>query len=139
MDIVGQEKFQSLNELYNRKADCCLLVYSIDERKSFEECRNYFNEKIIEKCKKNIKIILLGNKSDLEDRREIPSEEAAAFALKNDYIFMETSCLKNTNVSDAFETLIELTNIELKKNSNNKSCLLKPKKTNRTTKCCLIY
>jgi hypothetical protein len=33
---------------------------------------------------------------------------------------METSCLKNTNVSDAFETLIELTNREMMKNKNNK-------------------
>ena len=61
--------------------------------------------------------MLLGNKTDLEDQRKVPSEQGAAIALENDYIFMETSCLKNTNVSNAFETLIELTNIEAKKNN----------------------
>ena len=74
-----------------------------------------------EKCKKNIKVILLGNKTDLEGegKREVKSKEGADLAEKNDYIFMETSCLKNTNVADAFETLIEDTNIEAKKHGNN--------------------
>ena len=61
----------------------------------------------------------MGNKTDLEDKREVKPEEGAAFALENDYIFMETSCLKNENVANAFETLIEITNIESKKNINN--------------------
>ena len=61
----------------------------------------------------------MGNKTDLEDKREVKPEEGAAFALENNYIFMETSCLRNQNVPDAFETLIEITNIESKKNINN--------------------
>ena len=89
LDTAGQEKYKSLNEQYYKKADCCLLVYDITNRISFEECKNYYNEGIIEKCKKNIKVILLGNKADLEDQRQVQSEEAAGFALENDYIFME--------------------------------------------------
>ena len=69
----------------------------------------------MEKCKKDIKVILLGNKTDLEDQRQVKPEEGAGFALECDYIFIETSCLKNKNVSDAFDTLIEITNIEAKK------------------------
>ena len=59
------------------------------------------------------------NKKDLEDKREVKPEEDVSFALENNYIFMETSCLRNQNVVDAFETLIEITNIESKKNINN--------------------
>ena len=131
LDTAGQEKYKALNENYYKKADCCLLVYDITNRKSFEECKTYYNEGIMEKCKKNIKVILLGNKADLEDQRKVSSEEAAGFALENDYIFMETSCLKGTNVSDAFETLIELTNIEAKKNNidlRKKGTMLKKEK-----------
>ena len=117
-DTAGQEVFRSLNEIYYKKADCCLLVYDITNRYSFDECKDYYNKNLLEKCKKNIKVILLGNKTDLEDKRVISSEEGAAFALENNYIFMETSCLKNTNVSSAFETLIEMTNIEAKKYKN---------------------
>lgn len=52
--------------------------------------------------------------------RVVLSEEGAKVALKNNYIFMETSCKKNRNVADAFQTLIETTNIEAKKNNSNK-------------------
>ena len=118
LDTAGSEKYRSLASSYYRKADCCLLVYDITERNSFDEIKDYFNEQVQEQCKKKIPVILLGNKTDLEENRAIPSEEAAKFCLENDYIFMETTCLKNTNVSDAFETLIELTNIEAKKNKD---------------------
>ena len=120
-DTSGQEQYRSLTENYYKKADCCLLVYDISNKKSFLELKNYYIGKMKEKCKKNIKVILLGNKTDLEGegKREVKSKEGADLAEKNDYIFMETSCLKNTNVADAFETLIEDTNIEAKKHGNN--------------------
>ena len=128
MDTAGEEKFRSINASYYRKADCCLLVYDISNRKSFEEIKNYYNQNIKEQCKKNIKIILLGNKTDLEDNREVPPEEGAQFALENDYVFMETSCLKNTNVANAFETLIELTRREIKRNYVKEEKLIISKK-----------
>ena len=56
MDTAGQERFKAINTSYYRKADCCLLVYDITNRKSFEEIENYFNEKIKEKCKKIFKL-----------------------------------------------------------------------------------
>ena len=116
LDTTGQEKFDALSESYYKKADCCLLVYDITNRASFDKCKNYYNPKLRELCKNDIKVILLGNKTDLEDQREVPPEEGAGFALECNYIFIETSCLKNKNVANAFETLIEITNIEAKKN-----------------------
>ena len=137
IDTAGQEKYKSLNEQYYKKADGCLLVYDIANRESFEECKNYYIKNIIERCKKNAKIILLGNKTDLEDQRVVSSEEGANLALKNDYIFLETSCLKNTNVSNAFETLIEMTNIEIKASKKEPSIILKKKKRKKSKKeCC---
>ena len=120
MDTAGEEQFRAITTNYYRKADCCLLVYDITNKRSFEEIKNYFNYNIKEKCKKGIRVIVLGNKTDLEEKREVPSEEGATFCLQNDYIFMETSCLKNRNVADAFETLIEMTHIEAMKNKLNK-------------------
>ena len=116
MDTNGQERYRSLNLGYYRKADCCLLIYDIADYKSFNECKNYYNEQLMKNCKKDIEVILLGNKSDLKEKRKVLPEEAAGFALENNYIFMETSCVKNENVASAFEALIELTNIEIKKN-----------------------
>ena len=133
MDTAGEEAFRAITTAYYQRADCCLLVYDITRKSSFEEIKNYYNEQIKEKCKKDSKIILLGNKTDLEDQREVSSEEGAGFALLNNYIFMETSCLKNTNVANAFETLIELTNIEASKNKNN-SMKIEMKKSFRLKK-----
>ena len=114
LDTAGQEKFRSINERYYKQADGCILVYDITKRSSFDEIKGYFCEQIEEKCKKDIKIILLGNKTDLEEEREVPPEEGANFAAENGYMFMETSCLKNKYVADCFETLIEIVGREAK-------------------------
>ena len=116
IDTAGQEKFRALSKNYYKKADCCLLVYDISKKQSFEECKDFYNKNIKDKCQTDIQVIVLGNKSDLEDKREVSSEEGAKFSEENNYLFIETSCLKNTNVADAFDTLIEITNIEAKKN-----------------------
>ena len=133
MDTSGQERYKSLNENYYKKADACLLVYDITEMKSFEECK-YYSEQMKQRCKKGIKTILLGNKTDLEDKRKVPSSDGAEFSQKNNYIFMETSCLKNTNVADAFQTLIELTNRENIINTKNDNFNITKKSFNSKNK-----
>ena len=107
-DTGGQEKFRALGHQYYRGANGCLLVYDITNRNSFDEIKGYFCEQIEEKCKKDIKIILLGNKTDLEENRKVSSEEGANFAIEKGYTFLETSCYERRNVADSFETLIEL-------------------------------
>ena len=117
IDTAGQERYKALSASHYRKADCCLLVYDISNKESFDEIKNYYIGKIKDYCKENIQIVLLGNKTDLEKNRQIPSEEGAKLALENDFIFMESSCFKNENVANAFETLIEITNIEKQKSN----------------------
>ena len=82
MDTDGQEAYRAINASYCKKADCCLLVYDISNRQSFEECKNYYNEMIKEKCPNNVKVIVLGNKTDLEDKREVPLSEGSYLVLK---------------------------------------------------------
>ena len=121
VDTAGQERYRSLNKSYYNRADGCLLVYDITSKDSFKELENYFLNDINDLCKKNIKIILLGNKTDLEEQRQIPIEEGENFASSNEFMFMETSCLLNRNVADSFETLIELTYFDnIKNNKGNK-------------------
>ena len=86
-----------------------MLVYDITHRESFEEIKGYFYEQIKERCKENIKVIVLGNKTDLEEERKVSCEEGSNFASEKGFMFLETSCLKNSYVADSFETLIELT------------------------------
>ena len=114
-DTCGQERYKAINQSYYRKADAALLVYDISEKKSFDVIRDYYCPKIKQFCKKDIPIILLGNKTDKEQLRQIKTEEGIELALKEKYKFKETSCLKNENVADAFEALIEMWNIENQK------------------------
>ena len=126
LDTAGQEIYNSINENYYKDADGCLLVYDITNIDSFERIKDYYIQKIKDKCKKNIKIVLLGNKADKNDERKVSDKDGRDLALKNNYIFMESSCKDNYNVSDAFTALVEMTNIDMKKNNlkvNNDSII----------------
>ena len=116
-DTCGQEKFNAINESYYKKADAVLLVYDITNQESFEKIKDYYCPNIKQFCKKDIPIILLGNKTDKEELRTIKTEEGIDLALQEHYKFKETSCLKNENVADAFEALIEMWNIENQKSN----------------------
>ena len=64
-----------------------------------------------------MKVILIGNKVDLKEQRLVSQEEGAKFAEENNYYFKETSCEKNFNVADAFETIIIMTHNDMIKNN----------------------
>ena len=108
-DTAGQEKLKALSNQYYKKADGILLVYDITNQDSFDEIKNYYSKQIKDRCKFGVKVLLLGNKTDLEEQRQIEPEVGAEYAAERGYMFMETSCFTNTNVADCFETLIELT------------------------------
>ena len=90
-----------------------MLVYDITDSESFEECKNYYKKQISNICKKDIKVILVGNKADLKKNRKVLSEEGAKFAKENNYYFKETSCENNFNVAEVFETIIIMTNNDM--------------------------
>ena len=113
LDTGGQEQFRALNKIYYKRADCCVLVYDITNSESFEECKNFYKNEIKNHCKKDIKVILVGNKADLEQDRTVSEEDGANFAEENNYYFKETSCKTLINVSDTFETIILMTNNDM--------------------------
>ena len=139
VDTAGQERYRSLSRSYYNRADGCLLVYDITSKETFEELESYFLKRIKEFCKKDMKIILLGNKTDLEEQRQVTQDEGADFAKENGFDFMETSCLENRNVADGFETLIELAYFDSKKtnpeNENNTINLKDTKNENSGRRC----
>ena len=116
LDTGGSENFNSINRIYYKRADCCVLVYDITNLDSFEECQNYYKNEIKNNCKNDIKVILVGNKTDLEKDRKISKEKGAELAEQCGYYFRETSCEKNFNVADAFETIIIMTHNDMVKN-----------------------
>lgn len=138
-DTAGQEKLKALSNQYYQKADGVLLVYDITNQASFDEIKNYYSKQIKDRCKFGVKVLLLGNKTDLEDERKISPETGANYAAENDFMFIETSCLKNENVAGGFETLIELTYRDVVQKEKEEMIILngnhhQKQKTNKS--CC---
>ena len=121
-DTAGQERFRNVISSYFRGSHGILLIYDITNRDSFKNLENWLIE-IEKNASQNVLKILIGNKNDLVNDREIQSEEGQAFANRNGMEFIETSAKMNTNVTEAFEALAKLMmkfNSE-KKNEINKN------------------
>ena len=100
-DTAGHENFKSITRGYYTNSACVLVVYDISNRDSFNNVNNWINE-----CKnlssKSILLVLVGNKSDLEERRQVNVEDGQELADKNGMLFYETSAKVGTNVNTVF-------------------------------------
>ena len=100
-DTAGQEAFRSITRSYYRGAAGALLVYDITRRDTFNHLTTWL-EDARQYSDLNMVIMLIGNKSDLEARRDVRREEGEAFAREHGLIFMETSAKTAANVEEAF-------------------------------------
>uniref|UniRef100_A0A7N4V2Y5 RAB2A, member RAS oncogene family n=1 Tax=Sarcophilus harrisii TaxID=9305 RepID=A0A7N4V2Y5_SARHA len=101
-DTAGQESFRSITRSYYRGAAGALLVYDITRRDTFNHLTTWL-EDARQHSNSNMVIMLIGNKSDLESRREVKKEEGEAFAREHGLIFMETSAKTASNVEEVSE------------------------------------
>ena len=107
IDTAGQEEYRTLRDIYFKEADGFLIVYSIISRASFVD---------VQKIKRDLSklhgeskaVILIGNKCDMVDEREIKEDEAYSFAVSNQIGFYETSAKTMHNVNEAFKGLVRL-------------------------------
>uniref|UniRef100_A0A1D1ZKA7 Ras-related protein Rab11D n=1 Tax=Anthurium amnicola TaxID=1678845 RepID=A0A1D1ZKA7_9ARAE len=114
-DTAGQERYRAVTSAYYRGALGAMLVYDITKRQTFDHIPRWLEE-LRSHADKNLVIMLIGNKNDLEDSRAVPTEDAKEFAQKEGLFFLETSALQATNVETAFLTVLtEVFNIINKK------------------------
>lgn len=78
-DTAGQERYRALTHAYYRNAVGAMVVYDITERQSFENLRKWVTE-LKNQCEPSVVMILIGNKCDLVEKREVKTEEAQKFA-----------------------------------------------------------
>ena len=101
-DTCGQEMYRSLISNFYRNASLAMIVYSIDSRESFVHVNTWLKEVKIQ-SHPDVKIILIGNKADLEDSRAVTPEEAKKFQEENQLLyFSETSAKTGLNAKEAF-------------------------------------
>ena len=104
-DTAGQERFRAVTSAYYHGAAGALIVYAINARASFDNAQRWLDE-LREKAASDLQIILVGNKSDLKDQREVTTDEGEAFARKNNIMFIETSALDKFHDEHAFKQLV---------------------------------
>jgi Ras-related protein Rab-1A len=102
-DTNGQERFKAITNSYYRNSHGIIVVFDITDRKSFTGLRNWLND--ADRYSENTCKILVGNKSDLNDNREVTYEEAKEFADAKELIYIEVSAKKTINIDSIFETL----------------------------------
>jgi len=109
MDTAGTELFNAVRELYMKKGEGFVLVYSITANSTFLEL-NQIHDEITEA--QNLKgqgpppIILVGNKSDLEEQREVSQNDGKELAKKFKCSWIESSAKYRTNVDKIFIDLV---------------------------------
>ncbi|KAK1302759.1 Ras-related protein RABA6b [Acorus calamus] len=104
-DTAGQERFRAITSSYYRGALGAMLVYDMTRRSTFESLTRWLEE-LRRFADHDMVIILIGNKSDLGEAREVAEEEGRGLAELEGIFFLETSALNNTNVEEAFLEMI---------------------------------
>lgn len=123
-DTAGQERFRSLIPSYIRDSSVAVVTYDVANRKSFENTRkvSLFHLSFFKKKKnnnlarkwiddvrtergQNVIIVLVGNKTDLEDERQVTAEEGEKMAADLDVMWIETSARNGTNIKGLFRKI----------------------------------
>ena len=101
-DTAGQENFRSIARAYYKNSVCACIVYDITNRTSFQSVQSWIDD-CSKQTSKLVLLVLIGNKCDLKDMREVKYEEGEKFAKSHNMIFLETSAKTGENINSIFE------------------------------------
>ena len=147
-DTCGQEIYKSLISNFYRNSSLAVIVYSIDNKESFEHAENWLTD-LKSQANPDVRIFLVGNKSDLEEERKVSKDDGLKF--KNDQgldLFMETSAKTGYNARNVLIEAAKLlyadylkyadSNPQPKNNQNNDNVKIGGKDKDKEKKkgCC---
>ena len=104
-DTAGQERYKAITSAYYKGAKGAFVVYDITRKGSFESVERWVND-LLSSGDKKITILLIGNKCDLEEQRQITKEQGEEKAAKLELAFLETSAFSGQNLDKAFEMMV---------------------------------
>jgi len=105
-DTAGQERFRTITSSYYRGAHGIIIVYDITDQVSFNNVKQWLQEIDRYACE-NVNKLLVGNKSDLTNKRVVDFNNAKEFADGLSIPFLETSAKNAVNVEQAFLTMAQ--------------------------------
>lgn len=99
-----------MRDLYMKTGEGFLLVFSLTDRHTFEEISTFYNQimRVKGETVQFVPMMLVGNKNDLVDDRQVSYEEAIQLAKRFDCAYIETSAKTGMNVNDAFHGLVKM-------------------------------
>lgn len=136
LDTAGTEQFASMRQLYISNCKAFALVYSIDDRASFDETVDLYQQIITSVANpSDITVMLVGNKCDLQHHREVEESDGKQAAKDmGNCPFIETSAMDGTNVHDFFIKLVGSMSGRVKSSSVQK----RPRSTSSSSRAALI-
>ena len=144
-DTAGQERYKSITSTYYKGAKGAFIVYDITNRLTFESVDKWIQDLNLN-SDKNITLLLIGNKKDLADKREVTTEEGEEKAKSFGLAFLETSALTGENIDKVFDYILKevFTKITIEKKNSGEIDYINIGKnieindqTEKTSTCCL--
>lgn len=105
-DTAGQERFRTITASYYRGSNGIILVYDVTNRDSFDHI-SYWMKEVDRLAAPDVCRLIIGNKSDLKEKRAVSTEEGQALAQQYGVGFLETSARENNNVDSMFIKMAE--------------------------------
>ena len=122
LDTAGTEQFASMRDLYIKNGQGFLLIYSLLNHQTFTDLKPMRDQILRVKNSENVPMILVGNKSDMFDEREVSASEAKLLAEEWDCPQFETSAKTNNNVDEVFAEIVRRMKTTQKGSSGKGGC-----------------
>ncbi|CAN8328588.1 unnamed protein product [Cochlearia groenlandica] len=104
-DTAGQERFRSLIPSYIRDSSVAIVVYDVSNRTTFTNISKWIDDVHRERGTGDVIIVLVGNKTDLVDKRQVSITEGESKAKEHGVLFIETSAKENFNIKALFRKI----------------------------------
>ena len=105
-DTAGQERYKSITTTYYKGAKGALIVYDITRKETFDSVDRWISE-LLNSGDKNMTMLLIGNKCDLDNQRQVTKEQGEEKAKAFKVAFLETSASSGENLDVAFEMIMK--------------------------------
>ena len=116
-DTAGSDKYKWITKQYYHESHGIILIYDVTQRETFNNLESWINE-IKNNSKKDIKVIIVGNKNDIE-KRVVSVNEGIDFAKKYNSLYIDASAKNGTNIMLIFHKITEIILSSIKEEEKN--------------------
>ncbi|KAL7315711.1 Ras GTPase [Mucor circinelloides] len=134
LDTAGQEEYSAMRERFMRNGEGFVLIYSITSYHSFEQVQKLHDQIARVKDLEHFPVVLVGNKCDLEQDRQVPTSAGRELAKRYNCLFFEASAKQNIKIEDTFHGLVR----EIRRSCQDDCKKQKQYDEKQASVCCII-